>query len=106
MQFNLSEGSNKIGILVLKSFQKIPFQSLRLSLTALGDTAPGKIVNLLSNDVNRFDVISMFLHSIWLSVFNLLIIGYILWTEVQFAGLIGFALVLITTFLQSYAGKL
>lgn len=42
-------------------------KSLRLSSTALGDTAPGKIVNLLSNDVSRFDVVSVFIHSLWLA---------------------------------------
>uniref|UniRef100_A0A1B0D8I6 Uncharacterized protein n=1 Tax=Phlebotomus papatasi TaxID=29031 RepID=A0A1B0D8I6_PHLPP len=42
-------------------------KALKLSRTALGDTAPGKVVNLLSNDVNRFDLVSVFIHMMWAS---------------------------------------
>ncbi|CAO1406085.1 unnamed protein product [Diamesa tonsa] len=81
-------------------------KSLRLSSTALGDTAPGKIVNLLSNDVSRFDVVSVFIHSLWLAPLLSIIIGYILWVEVGYAGLVGIAIVFIVTPIQSYTGKL
>ena len=81
-------------------------KSLRLSSTALGDTAPGKIVNLLSNDVSRFDVVSVFIHSLWLAPLLSIIIGYILWMEVGYAGLVGIAIVFIVTPIQSYTGKL
>ncbi|CAO1401294.1 unnamed protein product [Diamesa serratosioi] len=81
-------------------------KSLRLSSTALGDTAPGKIVNLLSNDVSRFDVVSVFIHSLWLAPLLSIIIGYILWVEVGYAGLVGIIIVFIVTPIQSYTGKL
>lgn len=39
---------------------------LRLNRVAIGETAAGQLVNLLSNDVVRFDNSSLYLHYIWL----------------------------------------
>lgn len=75
-------------------------KALRLSRTALGDTAPGKVVNLLSNDVNRFDMVSIFLHSMWSAPMLSIIIGYFLWSEVGLPGLIGMIVIFVVTPLQ------
>lgn len=79
---------------------------MRLSQTALGETAPGKVVNLLSNDVNRFDWVSMFINSMWTAPLLTLIVGALLWTEVGWAGIIGIVIVFIVVPIQSYTGKL
>lgn len=76
-------------------------KSLRLSQTALGDTAPGKVVNLLSNDVNRFDIVSIVINAMWAAPLMTLIAGYLLWQEVQWAGMFGLAIVFIVVPLQS-----
>lgn len=68
-------------------------KALRLSQNALGDTAPGKVVNLLSNDVNRFDLVSILIHYLWSSPILAVVIGYLLYTEVGFAGFIGICIV-------------
>uniref|UniRef100_A0A182P629 Uncharacterized protein n=1 Tax=Anopheles epiroticus TaxID=199890 RepID=A0A182P629_9DIPT len=81
-------------------------KALRLSRTALGDTAPGKVVNLLSNDVNRFDIVSVFLHSMWSAPLLAIIIGVLLYIEIGVAGLIGMIVIFIVTPIQSYTGKL
>nr|XP_040220684.2 ATP-binding cassette sub-family C member 4-like [Anopheles coluzzii]XP_040220685.2 ATP-binding cassette sub-family C member 4-like [Anopheles coluzzii]XP_040220686.2 ATP-binding cassette sub-family C member 4-like [Anopheles coluzzii]XP_040220687.2 ATP-binding cassette sub-family C member 4-like [Anopheles coluzzii]XP_040220688.2 ATP-binding cassette sub-family C member 4-like [Anopheles coluzzii]XP_049463568.1 ATP-binding cassette sub-family C member 4-like [Anopheles coluzzii]XP_04946356 len=81
-------------------------KALRLSRTALGDTAPGKVVNLLSNDVNRFDIVSVFLHSMWSAPLLAIIIGVLLYLEIGVAGLIGMIVIFIVTPIQSYTGKL
>lgn len=76
-------------------------KSLRLSQTALGQTAPGKVVNLLSNDVNRFDIVSLFLNAMWTAPLLALISGYLLWVEVGWAGMIGIAVVFVVVPIQS-----
>ncbi|XP_053670820.1 ATP-binding cassette sub-family C member 4-like [Anopheles nili] len=81
-------------------------KALRLSRTALGDTAPGKVVNLLSNDVNRFDIVSVFLHSMWSAPLLAIVIGVLLYIEIGAAGLIGMVVIFIVTPIQSYTGKL
>ncbi|XP_055302579.1 ATP-binding cassette sub-family C member 4-like isoform X2 [Sitodiplosis mosellana] len=81
-------------------------KALRLSQTALGGTAPGKVVNLLSNDVNRFDWVTMFLNSMWTAPLLTLIVGILLWIEIGIAGIIGIVIVFIVVPIQSYTGKL
>lgn len=79
----------------------ILFQALKLSKTALGETASGKVVNLLSNDVSRFDVVSIFIHPMWVAPTTALIIAYFLWVDAGYAGLIGIIPVFIVVPLQS-----
>ncbi|XP_046596329.1 ATP-binding cassette sub-family C member 4 isoform X2 [Neodiprion lecontei] len=81
-------------------------KALNLSMTALGETAPGKVVNLVANDVNRFDVVSVFLHYLWSAPISTLIITYFLYNKAGWAGIIGIAAVFIVVPLQSYLGKL
>ncbi|XP_055306890.1 ATP-binding cassette subfamily C member 4-like isoform X2 [Sitodiplosis mosellana] len=81
-------------------------KSLRLSQTALGETSPGKVVNLLSNDVNRFDWASFFFNSLWISPLLTFIVGCLLWKEARYAGLVGISVVFMIVPILSYAGKL
>ncbi|XP_011301174.1 probable multidrug resistance-associated protein lethal(2)03659 [Fopius arisanus] len=81
-------------------------KALRLSITALGETAPGKVVNLVANDVNRFDIVSVFIHYMWSAPLSAIIIGYFLYVEAGYAGILGIAAVFIVVPIQSYTGKL
>ncbi|KAF5307736.1 hypothetical protein FQR65_LT06607 [Abscondita terminalis] len=81
-------------------------KALKLSKTALGETASGKVVNLLSNDVSRFDIVSIFIHHMWVAPTTSLIVTYLLWVEAGYAGLIGMIPVFLVAPLQSYTGKL
>lgn len=81
-------------------------KSLKLSSTALGNTSVGKVVNLLSNDVSRFDIVSVFLHSMWLAPLLSIIVGILLYYEVGVPGILGMVVIAIVTPIQSYTGKL
>ncbi|XP_066582134.1 probable multidrug resistance-associated protein lethal(2)03659 isoform X2 [Prorops nasuta] len=81
-------------------------KALRLSATALGETAPGKVVNLVANDVNRFDLVTIFIHHMWSAPLSAIIIGYFLYAEAGYAGLIGILAVFTVVPIQSYTGKL
>ncbi|KAM3966828.1 LOW QUALITY PROTEIN: putative multidrug resistance-associated protein lethal(2)03659 [Aphomia sociella] len=80
-------------------------KSLRLSKTALGETTVGQVVNLLSNDVNRFDVAIIFLHYLWIGPLATVIITYFMWLEISWAAVVGVAFMLAFIPLQAYLGK-
>ncbi|CAG9859551.1 unnamed protein product [Phyllotreta striolata] len=81
-------------------------KAIKLSKTALGETASGKIVNLLSNDVSRFDIVSIFIHHMWVAPASALFIMYFLYKEASYAGVLGILTVFLVVPLQSYTGKL
>lgn len=79
---------------------------LKISQTAFGEASTGKIVNLMSNDVNRFESMLKFGNALWYSPILTIVVGYLLWLEVRWAGLIGMAIVFIIVPIQSYSSKL
>lgn len=67
----------------------------------MGQTASGQVVNLLSNDVSRFDYVALAIHYIWISPFQVAIVTYFIWNEVQLATLAGvLSMILFTLPLQ------
>ncbi|KAK4880384.1 hypothetical protein RN001_008530 [Aquatica leii] len=64
-------------------------KSLRLSKTSLGQTTIGQMVNLLSNDVNRFDIAILFAHYFWVGPIQAIICTYFMYEEVGISALIG-----------------
>ncbi|XP_072393688.1 ATP-binding cassette sub-family C member 4-like [Diabrotica undecimpunctata] len=81
-------------------------KSLKLSKTALGETASGKLVNLLSNDVSRFDLVSLLIHQIWIApVLSLIVMGF-LYQRTGYAGVVGVVAVFVIVPIQTYTGKL
>ncbi|CAL7941040.1 unnamed protein product [Xylocopa violacea] len=80
-------------------------KALKLSRTALGETTIGQAVNLLSNDVNRFDVAIIHLHYLWIGPLETFIITYFMYQEVEVSALFGVAILLMFIPLQGYLGK-
>lgn len=76
-------------------------KALKLSKTALGQTTAGQLVNLLSNDVNRFDVGIIFVHQLWVAPLETIIVTVLMYQKVGWAAVIGVAFLLMFVPLQS-----
>ncbi|GFN81872.1 multidrug resistance-associated protein 4 [Plakobranchus ocellatus] len=57
------------------------FESLRLSNRSLNESSVGQIVNLMSNDVTRFDQGMMFFHYLWVGPLQVIGALILLWYE-------------------------
>lgn len=70
-------------------------KALRLSKTSLSETTVGQLVNLLSNDVNRFDYASIFANHTWVSPIQTCVVCYLMYQKVGVSAVLGiFSLVL------------
>jgi len=69
-------------------------------MTALGETTAGQVVNLMSNDVNRFDVAVIFVHYLWIGPIETFVVTYFMWVEVGPSAAIGVASLLLFIPLQ------
>ncbi|XP_074034732.1 ATP-binding cassette sub-family C member 4 isoform X3 [Leptinotarsa decemlineata] len=79
---------------------------MRLSRESLSGTAAGQVVNLLSNDVNRFDSVALYLHVIWAIPFQIALLTYFLWQQVQLSCLVGIiSTIFVSLPIQGYIGK-
>ncbi|XP_043334224.1 ATP-binding cassette sub-family C member 4-like [Cervus canadensis] len=81
-------------------------KALRLGSSATGKTTTGQIVNLLSNDVNRFDQVMMFLHYLWVGPLQAIAVTALLWMEIGMSCLAGMVVLIILLLLQSCFGNL
>jgi ATP-binding cassette subfamily C (CFTR/MRP) protein 4 len=64
-----------------------------LKLRTLGDASAGQIVNLVSNDVSRFEMVVFMLHYLWSAPIQTVVIGYFVYQEVGLAGVAGLAVI-------------
>ena len=63
------------------------------------------MVNFLSNDVNRYDNCTLFIHYLWSAPLQLLIVVFLTWQQIGPSTLMGAALVLLFVPLQSWIGR-
>ncbi|XP_072387987.1 ATP-binding cassette sub-family C member 4-like isoform X2 [Diabrotica undecimpunctata] len=64
-------------------------KALKLTKNALGDTTIGQMVNLLSNDVGKFDLSCQFIHLLWLAPCEIMVTMILLYKFVGITGLVG-----------------
>ncbi|XP_052505903.1 ATP-binding cassette sub-family C member 4-like [Budorcas taxicolor] len=81
-------------------------KSLHLSSSAMRKTTTGQIVNLMSNDVNRFDQVTVFLHYLWMGPLQAVAVTALLWMEIGMSCFAGMAVLIILLLLQSCFGVL
>ena len=78
----------------------ICLQVLRLSQVTLGRISTGHVVNLTSNDVQRFDWAFARLHFLWISPLHLSLFTYLLYQEVGWPAFPAAGLVILQAPLQ------
>ncbi|XP_013166628.1 PREDICTED: multidrug resistance-associated protein 4-like [Papilio xuthus] len=84
-------------------FRKI----LKLNRTGLNKTEPGQVINLMSNDVNRFDLVATFLNYIWVMPIVVAVVSYLVWQHIGWATLAALAVIFLQTVLvQAYLSNL
>lgn len=84
---------------------------MRLSSASLPKASGGMVVNLLSNDVVRFELVFTGLHYIWITPIQVIIISYLMYQTVGWASLLGvFFMIMVTVpfqgsmmFLEKYS---
>lgn len=72
-----------------------------LSQKSLGQTTIGQMVNIMSNDVNRFDVSVLFLHYLWVGPIQVIVTTVVLLFVLGPSCLVGLAVLILFVPLQS-----
>ncbi|KAM8873018.1 ATP-binding cassette sub-family C member 4 [Synchiropus picturatus] len=81
-------------------------KALCLSSSAMVKTTTGQIVNLLSNDVNKFDDVTIFLHYLWVGPLQAAAVTGLLWQEIGPSCLAGMVVLLFLMPVQTLFGRL
>ncbi|XP_041973568.1 ATP-binding cassette sub-family C member 4-like [Aricia agestis] len=80
---------------------------LKLNHRGIKKTDAGQVINIMSNDVNRFDLASLYLHYIWVMPILIVYVSYLVWQCIGWATLAGLVVILLQTLLmQSYLSVL
>ncbi|XP_011877750.1 PREDICTED: multidrug resistance-associated protein 4-like isoform X2 [Vollenhovia emeryi] len=88
--------SMQIGMRIRVSCSSLLYRKLlRLNRASMNQTGTGQIMNLLSNDVTRFDQLTQFVNYIWIMPVQIVIIGSIMWEKLGYSVLVGIGSLLI-----------
>ncbi|CAH0557993.1 unnamed protein product [Brassicogethes aeneus] len=100
-------GQTRIGMRIRVGVSSLVYRKLmKLNKSALKNTAAGQVVNLLSNDVNRFDLVVLQMHFLWIMPFQIGLVTFFMWQEVGISTLAGVvSMALFTIPGQGYLGK-
>ncbi|XP_053667782.1 probable multidrug resistance-associated protein lethal(2)03659 [Anopheles marshallii] len=76
-----------------------------LKLSNTTDGLSGMVINLMANDVSRFDYAVIFLHDLWKGPVELVIVAVFVYREIGPAGMIGIGFLLLFIPIQAWLGK-
>ncbi|CAH1101123.1 unnamed protein product [Psylliodes chrysocephalus] len=100
--------SQRVGMRVRVGLSSLVYRKLlKLNQSSLNKSPAGKLVNLLSNDLQRLDTCSQFLHYMWIMPFQAAVCFYILYQNLGIAAVAGtVALIIEGIPIQGYFSKL
>lgn len=80
-----------------KSFIRIQislWQILKMPKSSQADGLQGKVINLLSNDLGKFDLALAFIHDLWKGPLEVFLLGYLTYREIGYSGIVGILFIL------------
>ncbi|CAG9864186.1 unnamed protein product [Phyllotreta striolata] len=100
--------SQRVGMRVRVGLSSLVYRKvLKLSQASLSKTPPGKLVNMLSNDLQRIDICSQYLHYVWVMPLQAAVCFYILYQNIGIAALAGTVALMIEGIpMQGYLSRL
>ncbi|CAG2110864.1 unnamed protein product, partial [Medioppia subpectinata] len=81
-------------------------KSMRLSHSSLRQTTVGQILNIMSNDVNRFDDFVLYSRSLFVAPLQTAIVLYLLWSHLRWACLAGMGILVLFIPFQVLMGRM
>lgn len=67
---------------------------MRLSKASVYEGLNGKVINLMSNDLTRFDLALAFMHDVWKGPIEAILFSYFIYVEIGISAVIGMAFLL------------
>ncbi|CAH4030899.1 unnamed protein product [Pieris brassicae] len=80
-------------------------RALKVSLQAMSETRGGLVVNLMANDVNRFDTGPLFIHYLWIGPLETIFMTVFLYREMGVSAIYGALVVFAVVPFQIYLGS-
>eukprot|EP00911_Craspedida_sp_UC1_P000184 UC1_evm1s144 len=80
-------------------------KALRVSSEAMAGVTTGRLVNLVSNDVERFTETAIMTHFLWVAPLQLMAAAYLIWQQIGVASLAGLALMVLLVPLHPLLGR-
>lgn len=80
-------------------------KAMSLPKSAVSAGLNGKVINLLSNDLARFEIALAFVHDIWKGPMEALLFTYFIYQEIGIGAIVGIAFLLSFIPLQAYIGR-